>query len=220
MLKKLLSPSVEWTIAFFFFFLEPLYCSKSIFVHIPQSLLCIKSDALEKSSKKSVALRFFAHTPLMIWNILNAHYQSCLFLSFSSLLLAASIHWFAQSCCESTNAPQQCLDYFFYTGFGWPKFAYVANPVPPGTRHMTYKLHFQQRSCFRFSILSVLYMQDTFALVLNFMVGHFARHFLFLSSGVAMKGIKFTQLHCHIWFLCFIQFTTCFLSSRGRLLDS
>ena len=42
----------------------------------------------------------------------------------------------------------------------------------------------------------------------------------FLSYGVAMKGIQFTQLRCHISFLSFIWLTTCFLSSRGQLLDS
>ena len=42
----------------------------------------------------------------------------------------------------------------------------------------------------------------------------------FLSFFEAMKGIQFTQLCCHISFFWFIQFTTCFLSSRGRLLNS
>ena len=47
-----------------------------------------------------------------------------------------------------------------------------------------------------------------------------ARHFSFLSFGVAMKGIQFTQLRCHISFLSFTRLTICFLSSRGRLLNS
>ena len=72
-------------------------------------------------------------------------------------------------------------NYFIYTGSGWPKFAYIANPIPPETRHVTYNLHSQRHSCFRFSILLVLYMQDTFVLVSNFEVGHFAHHFLFFS---------------------------------------
>ena len=38
--------------------------------------------------------------------------------------------------------------------------------------------------------------------------------------GVAMKGIQFTQLCCHILFLLFARIITCFLSNRGRLLDS
>ena len=81
-------------------------------------------------------------------------------------------------------------------------------------RRVMYKLHFQQRSCFRFSILSVPYMQDTFVPISNFEVGHF------LSFGVVMKGIQFTQLQCHLSFLSFIRLTTCFLLSLGRLLDS
>ena len=63
-------------------------------------------------------------------------------------------------------------------------------------------------------------MQDTFAPFSNFEVGHFAHFFLFLSFFVAMKGIQFTQLRCHISFFLFIQFTTCFLCSHGRLLNS
>ena len=43
----------------------------------------------------------------------------------------------------------------------------------------------------------------------------------FLPFGVAMKGIHSTQLHCHISFLSFVQFTTCFfLSIWEWLLDS
>ena len=40
-----------------------------------------------------------------------------------------------------------------------------------------------------FSVLPVLYTQDTFAPFFNFKLGHLARHSLFLSFGVAMKGI-------------------------------
>ena len=72
---------------------------------------------------------------------------------------------------------QQCWDDSFYTSFGWSKFAYVINPIPPQTRRVTFKLHSQGR----FSILPVLYTQDTFTLVLNFEVDHFVRHFLLLS---------------------------------------
>ena len=42
----------------------------------------------------------------------------------------------------------------------------------------------------------------------------------FLPFDVAMKGINSTQLCFHISFLSFVQLTTCFLSSRGQLLDS
>ena len=46
-----------------------------------------------------------------------------------------STHCFTQFCCEATKCPSpQC---FFYTGSGLPKFAYVANPVPPEMRCMT-----------------------------------------------------------------------------------
>ena len=65
---------------------------------------------------------------------------------------------------------------FFYTGSGWPKFAYVTNPVPPETRRMTNKLRSQWHSCFRFSIHSVLYTQDTFTPFSNFEDSHFACH--------------------------------------------
>ena len=79
-----------------------------------------------------------------------------------------------------------------------------------------------------FSILPALHTQDTFALVLNFEVGHFARHFFlfsfFFPFGVAMKGIHSTQLRCHISFLSFVPahhlFLFCFFSSREQLLDS
>ena len=116
--------------------------------------------------------------------------------------------------------PQQCWDYFFYTGSSWPKSAYVTNPIPPEMRSVTYKLHSQWCSCFRLSVLPVPYMQHTFAPVSNFEVGHFARHFFFLSFGDAMKGIQFTPLHFHISFLSFVRITTCFLSRYGWLLDS
>ena len=82
----------------------------------------------------------------------------CFFLSH---LLAASIHWFSQFCCEATKCPSpQC---FFYISSSWPKFAYVANPFSPETRCMTCKLYSQRSSRFHFSILPVLYTQDTFA---------------------------------------------------------
>ena len=84
---------------------------------------------------------------------------------------------------------------FFYTGSGWPKFAYVSNPVPPETRRVTYKLLSQWRSCFLFFFTSG--------------TPH-TRQFMFLSFGVAMKGIQFTQLRCHISFLSFTWLTTCF----------
>ena len=95
---------------------------------------------------------------------------------------------------------QQCWDYSFDTSSGWPKFAYVPNH--PETRRVTYKLHFQGRQCWCFFFLYFRY-----SFVLNFEVGHFACHFLFLSFflpfDVAVKGIQSTQLCCHISFLSF-----------------
>ena len=44
---------------------------------------------------------------------------------------------------------QQCWDYSFYNSSGWPKFAYVTNPVPPETWRVNYKLHPQGCSCFQ-----------------------------------------------------------------------
>ena len=150
------------------------------------------------------------------WNLLTARHRTCFSLSltrrlfttspasvsFLSLLLATSIHWFARFCSEVTNnAPPHNAS--FISVLGWPKFAYE-------TRRGAYKLHSQRRSRFHFSILPVLYTQDTFMPFLNFKVGHFSCHFLFLSLGVAIKGIQFTLLHCHISFLLFTWFTTCF----------
>ena len=57
----------------------------------------------------------------------------------------------------------------------------------PNDAHTTIFLYF------RYSTRKIL-----FAPFLNFKVNHFARHFLFFSFGVAMKGIQFTQLRCHI----------------------
>ena len=54
---------------------------------------------------------------------------------------------------------------------------------------------------------------DTFALVLNFEVDHFSRHFLLLSFWCCYERNSFHTA------LMFVRLTTCFLSSRGRLLD-
>ena len=74
-----------------------------------------------------------------------------------------------------------------------------------------------------FSIFPVLHTQVTFALVLNFDIGHFARDFLLLSFfllALLWKEFNSQGLRCHISFLSFVRLTACFLSSRGRLLDS
>ena len=128
-------------------------------------------------------------------------------LSFSH---AMSIHWFAQiywlakiCICHKTHPTRDEMS--------------DLQIAPPRTLMLPF-----------FSILLALRTQDTVMLVLNFEVGHFTCHFLllpcflpsFLPFGVAMKGIHSTQLRCHISFLLFVWLTTCFLSSRGRLLDS
>ena len=105
------------------------------------------------------------------------------------LSLAMSIHWFARFCSKVTphNAPPH--NAFFIPVLGRPiwdemRGQQIALPT-------TLTLPF-------FSVLLVFYTQDTFEPFLNFKVGHFAHHFLFLSFSVAMKGIQFTQLRCHI----------------------
>ena len=143
-----------------------------------------------------------------------------LVLSFS---LAASIHWFAQSYCETIKCKNAEITPFI--------------PVLAGRNlHMSQTPSHQRRDAWPTNCTPLMtlilplffYTSGTLALVLNFEVGHFARHFLFLSFflpfGVATKGIHSTQLHCYISFLSFVRLTTCFfcffLSSRGRLLDS
>ena len=138
-------------------------------------------------------------------NVLATRY--CFFLSTCRVntLVCAILRW-------SNKCPSpQC---FFYTGSGWLKFAYVANAVPPETRHVTYKTALPTTL-----VLPFFYTSGTLH----------ARHIraIFELLGrpfrlyVAMKGIQFPQLRCHISFLLFTRLTTCFfLSSRGRLLNS
>ena len=103
---------------------------------------------------------------LKTFNYLLPVLSLCFFLSLSltcqvNTLVCTILLW-------SNECPSpQC---FFYTSSGRPKFAYVTNPILPETRHMTYKLHSQWRSHFCFSILPVLYTQDTFTPFLNFEV--------------------------------------------------
>ena len=81
----------------------------------------------------------------MIWNLLTACDRSCL-----SHLPRQFTDSLSSTAKQQMQQKQQCWDYSFYTSFGWPKFAYVTKPVPPETRRVTYKLHSQGRSCFRF----------------------------------------------------------------------
>ena len=89
----------------------------------------------------------------------------------------------------------------FYTGSARPKFAYVTNLVPPETRRVTYKLHCQWRSCNRFSILPVLYTQDTFVPFSNFEVCSFAHHFLFVSFFLSV--LLWKEFNSHSFVLTF-----------------
>ena len=97
-------------------------------------------------------------------------------------------------------------------------------PVPPEIIRVTYKLHPQGRSCFCFFFYTsgtphARHIRTHFELWGGpFRSSLFASFFLLF--GVAMKGIHSTQLRFHISFISFIRLTTCFLSSRGWLLDS
>ena len=76
---------------------------------------------------------------------------------------------------------QQCWDYSFYTSSGRQKFA-CYKPCP--TRDETHNLQIvlpRMLMLLVFSILPALHTQDTFVLILNFDVDHFAHHFLLLS---------------------------------------
>ena len=123
--------------------------------------------------------------------MLNVHHQFRFSLSLT-LTWNVNTHWFVRFCSKvnQQNCPStQC---FFYTGSWlteiciWDETWGLQIALPT-----TLTLLF-------FFVLLVLYTQDTFTPFLNFKVGHFARHFLFLSFGVAMKGIQFTQLCYHI----------------------
>ena len=78
------------------------------------------------------------------WNLLTACDQSR--LSHLPRQYTGSLSPFVK---QQIQQPQ-CWDYSFYTSSGWLKFAYVTNPVPPKASRMTYKLHSQGHSTFRF----------------------------------------------------------------------
>ena len=118
---------------------------------------------------------------------------------------------------------QQRWDYSFHTSSGWPKFAYVTNPVPPETRHVTNKLRSQGRSrfrlflCFRHST-SKTHSRSFWTLrkVISLVTSCF-----FLSSfWCCYERIPIhTALSSH--FISLVRPAHhLFLSSRGRLLDS
>ena len=126
----------------------------------------------------------------------------CLFLSLADssppvpflyffLSLATSINWFVQFCSEVTNEMLLPTMHLLYQFLADQSFHMRRDVGPtnctPNDAHTSV-----------FSVLPVLYMRDIFGPFLNFKVGHFAGHFLFLYFGVAVKGIQFTQFCCHI----------------------
>ena len=99
-------------------------------------------------------------------------------LSFS---LAASMHWFIQTYCETTNATIMLRLLFLYQ-FWLAKIFICHKPCPTRDKTSDLQIAPLECSCFCFfSILLALHMQVTFSLVLNFEVGHFTCHFLLLS---------------------------------------
>ena len=90
--------------------------------------------------RSSLLILWFRH-----WNLLTAFDRSCLShipRQYTGLL--------SPTVKQQMQQPQQCCDCSFYTNSGWPIFAYVTNPVQLETRLVSYKLHPQGRSCFRF----------------------------------------------------------------------
>ena len=152
---------------------------------------------------------------VLLWNLLTAHYQSCHSLSLS---LAMSIHWFAQSCCEVTNAPQQCWDYFFYTGSGWLKFAYVVNSISTRdeTRDLQNALPMTLTLLFFYTsgTLHARHIHTSFEL--------WGRAILLVTSCFFWCCYERNSIHTASLshFISLVRLTTCFLSSCGWLLDS
>ena len=144
----------------------------------------------------------------------------CFFLS-----LAASIHWFAQSCCEATNASQQCWDYFLpvvadrnlhmlQTPSHQRRDAWPTN-CTPNDAHSSVFLYFQYSICkthsrhfrtFRWAILLVTscffrccYERNSIykASLSHFIsVVHSAHHLFFLSSRRRLLDSGKRRLFC------------------------
>ena len=122
---------------------------------------------------------------------------------FLSLLLATSIHWFAESYCEATNATTKLRLLLLYQ-FWLAEICTCHKPRP--TRDETRDLQIALPMTpmllfclFVFSILLVLHTQDTLGLVSNFEIGHFARHFLLLSFG----GVLWKEFNSHSFIVTF-----------------
>ena len=107
-------------------------------------------------------------------------------LSFS---LAALIHWFTQSYCKATNAVTTMLILLLLCQLWVAEICICHKPHPSRDEMRDLQITPPRMLMLPFfSILPALHLQDTFVLVLNFEVGHFASHF-FLPFGVAMKRI-------------------------------
>ena len=73
MSKKSISPSGEWTICFFLFFIKASLLQKLVLWRDYTTCICsifllyMKSNASKKSMNNTVAVKIFTHTPSMIW---------------------------------------------------------------------------------------------------------------------------------------------------------
>ena len=118
-----------------------LYLLLPVFVIYPKPLICRYSNHVKQ---KYLSAILSDQITLKLWNLLTACDRSCLShlpRQYTGLLSPTVKQQMQQ---------QQYWDYSFYISSGWPKFAYVTNPVPPETRCVTYKLHSLGRSFFHF----------------------------------------------------------------------
>ena len=133
-----------------------------------------------------------------------------------------SIHWFAQFCYQNNNhaLPHDAFIPYIYIWLTRICICCKPHPTRDETRDLQIVLPTTLTLLFfhTYGALHVRHIHAIFKL--------WGRPFcssllcLFLSFFVAMKGIQFTKLHCHISFFSFTRFTTCFLSSCGWLLNS
>ena len=171
-------------------------------------------------------IQFYLIENFVQWNLLIACYWSCLCLS---LLLVASIHWFAQSYCKATNAttttmPRLLLLYQFKLA----EICICHKPCPtrdemrdlqiahPRTLMLPFFFYTSGTPHGRhFCTCLELWGRPFHSSLLSFSLPSF------LPFKVAMKGIQSTQLCCYISFFSrLFGSPPVFLSSQGRLLDS
>ena len=127
------------------------------------------------------------------WILLTAYNQSC--LSHLPRQYTGSLN----PTVKQQMQQQQCWDYAFYTSSGWPKFTYVTNDRPTRDETRNLQIGLPRTLMLLFiSILPALHMQDTFTLVSNFEVGHFARHFLLISFFLLMLLWKEFNQHSFV----------------------